>query len=477
MWWLVFPVALVLLFAVVIIRTLAFKPKNQSKKISESIIVNVDKSASDLAQMIQCRTVSDRDSSLEDESEFEKFEELLPKLFPRIYEKCSFEKVERRALLFRWKGKSSNAPSVFMAHYDVVGADPAGWEKPPFDGVLENGVLWGRGTLDTKSTVNGILGAAEALIADGFVPENDIYFAFGGDEEINGTGAKSIVELFKSRGITPALVLDEGGAVCYNVFPGVKKPLALIGIAEKGMLNLEYSVKGDGGHSSSPYPNTPISRLSRSVTAVERKPFKFTLTKPALEFFDEAGRHSTFLYRMIFANLWLFAPVFSLIAIKSGGETNAIVRTTTAFTQMEGSKGANVIPSYARMVSNHRIIPGETVESTVNRIRKSVKDKKVDISVINGFDPSAVSRTDCEEYAKIRSVISEIWQDAAVSPYLMVACSDARHWSAISDRVYRFSPMVLSKEARDSIHGNNEKIPLKSIGEIVEFYIKLMKRC
>ena len=477
MWWLSLPGALMLLFLVIIIRTLLFKPKKQSKQISESVIVNADKSASDLADMIRCKTVSNRDSSLEDEGEFERFEKLLPLIFPNIYKKCSFEKVERRALLFCLSGKSHSAPSVFMAHYDVVSAAPAGWEKPPFEGACENGVLYGRGALDTKSTVNGILGAAEALIKDGFVPENDIYFAFGGDEEINGTGASSIVALFESRGITPAFVLDEGGAVCYNVFPGVKKPLALIGIAEKGMVNVEYSVTGGGGHSSSPYPNTPISRLSRAVTAIEKKPFKFTLTVPALKFFNKAGRHSTFLYRMIFANLWFFGPVFSLIAIKSGGETNAIVRTTTAFTQMEGSKSANVIPPYAKMVSNHRIIPGETVESTVSRIRRLVKDKNVNVSVINGFDPSSISKTDCPEYEKLCSVISDMWGDAVVSPYLMVACSDARHWSKISDRVYRFSPMVLSKEDRDSIHGNNEKIPLASISEIVEFYIRLMKRC
>lgn len=477
MWWLVFPGVLLLLVAVILIRTLSFKPKKQSKQISGSVIVNSEKSVSDLAEMIRCKTVSDRDPSCEDQSQFDRFEDILPKLFPGVFKKCSFEKVGKRGLLFCLKGKNSNSPSVFMAHYDVVGVNEHGWEKPPFDGIVENGVLWGRGTLDTKATVNGILGAAEALIAEGFVPENDIYFAFGGDEEINGNGAPGIVELFRSRGITPSFVLDEGGAICYDVFPGVKKALALIGIAEKGMLNLEYSVNGDGGHSSSPKPLTPISRLARAVTSVEKSPFRFTLTKPALEFFNIAGRHSTFLYRMIFANLWFFGPVFSLIAVKSGGETNAIVRTTTAFTQMEGSKGANVIPAHAAMVSNHRIIPGETVESTVKRIRGLVKDNNVEISVINGFDPSGVSRTDCEEYFKLHSVISEIWQEATVTPYLMVACSDARHWSTVCDKVYRFSPIVMTKEDRDTIHGNNERIPLAAIGKIVEFYIRLMKRC
>jgi len=179
---------------------------------------------------------------------------------------------------------------------------------------------------------------------------------------------------------------------------------------------------------------------------------------------------------MIFANQWCFAPVLSLYAKLSGGEFNAVVRTTTAFTQMEGSKGANVIPPYARMVSNHRIIPGETVDSVIEHIKKAVNDDKVTVSVINGNDPSAISETNCEAYERVRSSVAETWQNAIVSPYLMVAGSDARHWSAISDKVYRFSAMALSKEERDTIHGNNERIPFDTISRTVEFFVRIMRK-
>lgn len=474
--WLILPALVVIFIAVILIRALAFTPKKAESKASYPVFVNGEKASHDLGEMIKCKTISHRDASLDDEGEFQKFEKLLPVLFPSVFAKCSFEKVGNRGILIRWKGKSSDAPSVFMSHYDVVSVEEEDWEKPAFEGIVDNGVLWGRGTLDTKGTLNGILQAAESLINEGFVPANDIYFAFGGNEEVNGDGSYGIVQLFKERGITPGLVLDEGGAVCTGVFPGVKDPIALIGIGEKGMLNVQYTVKGGGGHSSSPKAGGPVARLSKACLNVEKATFKYTLTKPTLELFDTAGRHSSFLYRVIFANQWCFGPVLSLYAKLSGGEFNAVVRTTTAFTQMEGSKGVNVIPPMAKMASNHRIIPGETVETVVEHIRKAVNDDNVQVSVINGNNPSVISQTDCEAYERVRSTVAETWQEAIVSPYLMVAGSDSRHWGEISDKVYRFSAMALSKEERGMIHGNNERIPFATISKTVEFFERMMRK-
>ena len=477
MWWLAIPGIFLVFIAVVLIRAIAFKPCQEDTKSTDEIYVNSEKATSDLAEMIKCKTISHRDASLDDDAEFEKFEKLLPNLFPTVYANCSFEKVGTRGLLLRWQGKSSDSPSVFMSHYDVVSVEEKDWQKPAFEGIVEDGHLWGRGTLDTKGTLNGILSAAETLIAEGFVPEKDIYFAFGGNEEVNGDGSRGIVQLFKSRGITPGLVLDEGGAVCTGVFPGVKDPIALIGIGEKGMINVEYMVKGGGGHSSSPKAGGPVARLSKACLNVEKATFKYTVSQPTAQMFNTAGRHSTFLYRMIFANLWCFGPILALYAKLVGGEFNAVVRTTTAFTQMEGSQGANVIPPVAKMTSNHRIIPGETVESVVEHIKKAVNDEKVKVSVINGNNPSVISRTDCEAYEKVRSTVAQTWTEAIVSPYLMVAGSDSRHWGEISDKVYRFSAMALSKEERAMIHGNNERIPVETIAKTVEFFIRMMKKC
>lgn len=476
MWLWIIPAVLVIFIAIILIRTLMFTPEKNDNKAPYPVFVNCEKASHDLGEMIKCKTISHRDASLDDEREFERFEKLLPELFPGVYAKCSFEKVGNRGLLLRWKGKSSDAPSVFMSHYDVVSVEENDWEKPAFEAIVDNGVLWGRGTLDTKGTLNGILQAAESLIGEGFVPQNDIYFAFGGNEEVNGDGSYGIVQLFKERGINPGLVLDEGGAVCTGVFPGVKTPIALIGIGEKGMINVEYTVKGGGGHSSSPKAGGPVARLSKACLNVEKSSFKYIVSKPTAEMFNTVGRHSTFLYRMIFANQWCFGSVLSLYAKLSGGEFNAVVRTTTAFTQMEGSKGVNVIPPVAKMASNHRIIPGETVETVVEHIKKAVNDENVEISVINGNNPSVISETDCEAYERVRSTVAETWQDAIVTPYLMVAGSDSRHWGEISDKVYRFSAMALTKEERGMIHGNNERIPFDTISRTVEFFQRIMRK-
>ena len=466
-----------LVAAVIVIRTIGFKPVNTECPMFEEI--SIDKSACThrLQTLIKYKTISYYDSTLEDDSQFEGMISALPELYPNVFRECSFNRLPDRGLLFKWEGKIHDNPSVMMAHYDVVPVDEEKWAKPPFEGILEDDVLWGRGTLDTKVTFNGILSAAEHLIENSFVPQNDIYFAFSGNEEINGNGAVGIVDFFEENGIVPALVVDEGGAVVEGVFPGVKEPCALIGIAEKGMLNLEYTTKSNGGHASAPLPHTPIGLLARACAKIETHPFKTHLTKPVAEMFDTLGRHSTFIYRMIFANLWLFKPVLDLICTSSGGEMNALMRTTVAFTQMQGSSAPNVIPTKASMVSNMRLNPEDTVDSAVEYIRKTIKDNEVELNVLHGTNPSRISETYCQAWYKVANAVEGTWPGCIVSPYLMVQCSDSRHYGRISDRVYRFSAMDLTTEERRAIHGNNEKIRVEVISRAVEFYVRLMKQC
>lgn len=469
--------ALILLLAVVLIRTAAFKPKAQFEANDEKIDFDKERSINALQQLVRCKTVSYYDKTLEDEAEFNKFIELLPQLYPEVFKVCEYMTLPDRALLFKWKGKKSDDPVVLMAHYDVVPVDEKAWQKPPFSAIIEDGVLWGRGSLDTKVTFNGVMFSANTLIAQGFTPENDIYFAFSGGEEVNGNGAVNIVEYFNKNNIKPQFVLDEGGAVVENVFPGVKSPCAMVGIAEKGMINLTFSVKSNGGHASSPAPHTPIGILSRACCRVENKPFKMHITKPAADMFDTLGRHSGFVYRMIFANMWLFRGVLNLICKKSGGELNALVRTTMAFTQSEGSSAPNVIPPKASMTANLRLNPKDTVESAVEYIKKVIDDENITLTVGSNMQPSPVSRTDCDGWKKVSAAIIGTWDAPIVSPYLMVQCSDSRHYRDLSDKVYRFSAMDLTSEERKTIHGHNEKIRLETANRAVEFYIRLMKQC
>ena len=466
-----------LLLVIAVIKALLFVPKKEEAIEINEVAVDLDKATRDLADMVKCKTISHRDRSQENDEEFERFIKLLSERFPLIYKNCSFERVSDRAILYHLKGKSSQNPSIFTAHFDVVDVEAKDWSKEPFCGEVEDGFLWGRGSLDTKSTLNASMQALEQLLSEGFVPENDIYLAFSGNEEINGEGQPQIIKLFKERGINIGFVLDEGGAVVNNVFPGVTTPCALIGIAEKGMLNVELKFTGNGGHSSSPKPHTPVGRLSAACVRIENHPFKYRLSKVSASMFDTLARYSNFGYKLIFANLWLFGPVLSLIGKLSGGELNALIRTTCSFTQMEGSKGINVIPPNATMCANLRLIPGETKASAEAYLKKQINDKDIKLTVLEGEEPSPTSVVGGDAWHKIVYAVKGTWDNTIVSPYLMFACSDAKHWSRVSDKVYRFSAMALTSAERGTIHGNDERIPLDTIRKSVEFYLRLMKNC
>ena len=470
---------IILLFiAVILIRTLAFTPKAGPAVDSEEVSVDTEKIVERLRRLVRFKTVSYRDHSLEDDKEFEGLISALPELYPNVFKACELNRLEGRALLFKWSGKTEGEPTVLMAHYDVVPVVEEGWDKPPFEAILEDGVIWGRGTLDTKVTFNGILSAADDLISNDFVPENDIYFAFSGGEEVNGEGAVKIVDYFEEKGITLGLVVDEGGAVVEKVFPGVKAPCGLIGIAEKGMMDVKFTTKSAGGHASAPKPHTPVGVLSAACCKMEKHPFKSAVTPPVKKMFDTLGRHSSFVFRMIFANLGIFKPLIdNFMCKKQGGEINALLRTTVAFTQMKGSDASNVIPPEATMGLNMRLLSTDNMDSALEYIKKTIKDKSIDVSVIHGMNPSRISMTDCPAYDKVAEAVASTWKGAIVSPYLMVQCSDSRHYGRISDKVYRFSAMDLTSEERATIHGNNERIRVDCAARAVEFYIRLMKKC
>ena len=476
MLWLILGLLLAFLLTL-LIRGLMLKPETVENIPIDTPAFDRDRATRNLQTLIRCQTVSHGDPSLDDEKEFEKLISQLPALFPHVHETCAFTMPGPRSLVFHWKGKSSEKPGVLMAHFDVVPIDPKGWEKPAFEGIIEDGVLWGRGTLDTKCTFLGVLEAADELISRNFTPEHDLYLCFSGSEEVNGDGAPAIIRWFREQNIRLDFVLDEGGAIVENVFPGVTKPAAVVGIAEKGTMAVRFSVPTGGGHASTPPRMSSIGRLAKAVRRIEDHPFPARLSPAALATFQGMACHASLPFRILFANLWFFKPVLYLICRLAGGELNALVRTTVAFTQMEGSNAFNVMPPCPSLIANVRINCGETTETVLERLKTVISDDKIRIDMPYGRNPSSISSLDGEPWQRLLRAVKAEYPDTFVTPYLMLASSDAWNYCAVSDHVYRLSPVPMSRDERAMIHGNNERIPLVNLHHIVSFYMRLIRMC
>lgn len=430
-----------------------------------------------LSRMIQVATVS-AEIAERGLAPFEEFVELLEELYPNVHRRLDRERITELGLLFHWRGADDTLdPVVLMAHYDVVPVDATdAWTHPPFDGRVADGFVYGRGALDDKGPLLVILEAVESLLTEGFVPARDVYLSFGGNEETFGDAARTIAETFSARGITPWLVLDEGGAVVDAPLPFVRGEAAMVGVAEKGPMTLQLSARGDGGHASAPPSLTAITRVARAVARLT--PDTFTASTPAgvsrmLERFVPRTRGpARLLYRILASRPGLTARLFA----RMGGEPAAMVRTTVAATMLEGGTAANVLPSRASATVNLRIALGESVASTVARVRRRIADRSVQVDVIDGEDPSPESSTENEQFAMIADAVRISHPGARTVPYVMMAATDARHFHRFAPAVYRFAPLAMSAELRATIHGVDERVAVDELERGTRFHRALLER-
>lgn len=447
----------------------------------------VTRAAGSLAELVRFRTVSIRpDASQQappaggdDAAEFDGFIEALPRLYPAVHAALELERINGHALLYCWPGTRPDAesrPSVLMAHYDVVPAgDPGQWTWPPFSGHNDGTFLWGRGTLDDKGQLVAILEAAETLLGAGFAPGYDLYFSFGNNEETAGTSAAAAAAVLASRGVRPWLVLDEGGAVAGGAFPGVTRPAAVVGVAEKGILDVELLTRDPGGHASTPPRMGATARLARAITRIERHPFPQSLPDVTAEMLRRFGPHTPPPMRAVFANLSLLRAPMTWLFGRLGNETNAMTRTTVAITTLEGSAGANVLAATAKANANIRVAVGESVQGTVDRLRKIIRDPKVELRVVEGNEPSPVSASSGAQWQLLERCIAGTFPEAIITPYIMMGGTDSRRFTGICEAVYRFAPFFMDVQARASIHAVDEKIPLETLGRGVSFYETLIR--
>ena len=467
-------ISILLLLGYILFKTLTFKSKQLSVS-PKSYLQLSDSSALRLQEAIRYRTISYDDPNKLDSAAFLGFHRFLEKSFPKTFKVVAVEKVNKYSLLLHWKGKSSVNPLIMLAHQDVVPVEEGtlkSWVARPFAGEIKDGFIYGRGTIDDKGSLMAILESVEILIGEGFVPATDIYFAFGHDEEASGRqGAVAMAKLFKDRNIKPAMILDEGGIITDNKIPGITKPVAVVGIAEKGYVTLDLKVTIPGGHSSMPEKETALDDMAKAIVKLKENPFPAEMSYVLNSFLDYVGPEMPFVSKMAMANRFIFKPViFSTYSKSATG--SAVIRTTTATTIFNSGIKENVVPGQAMATVNFRTQPGTTEADVITYVKKVIDNDKIEIKARPGSsEPKQVANVDHPTFKSIQNTLNSLNKDLIVAPYLVLGATDARYYTALTNQVFRFIPFTDPQ----GFHGINERISVEDYKKGIGFYYWFMK--
>ncbi|WP_322514669.1 M20 family peptidase [Rhodopseudomonas palustris] len=448
------------------------------------IAVDEQGAAQRLAEAIRFRTISNFLNPEQDADALRGMQAHIAASFPAFHAAATRELVNGKSLLYTWQGSGSGTdpqarPIALLAHQDVVPIAPKteqDWQHKPFDGVIADGFVWGRGSWDDKGNLYAMLEAAEQMAKQGFRPKRTIYFAFGHDEEVSGLrGAKQIADLLAARNVRLDFVLDEGLLITDGIMKGLDRPAALIGVSEKGYATLVLTARGTPGHSSMPPRDTAIGMLAAALTHLEDNRLPMRVRGSVADMFDTLAPEMRGFNRVVLSNLWLFKPLLLREFAKSG-TTEAMVRTTTALTVFNAGDKDNVLPGIAEASVNFRLLPGDTQASVTDHVRTSVANDRIAIQGFEGnFDPPPVTGTAGPSYVALNRTIREIFPDVIVAPGLMIAATDSRHYSAVADNILRFSPVRATSEDLKRFHGTNERISIKNYADMIRFYVRLIQ--
>lgn len=466
-----------LLILTVIIKTLTFNSM-QIEADSISLPDFDNKSIDHLSGSIRYPTISTESDSPVDTSAFEGFHRFLEKAYPLIHQNLKKEVFSSFSLLYTWEGTDSSLkPVILTAHMDVVPAgDTTSWSVPPFSGKNDGTFIWGRGTLDDKSSLISIMEAVEKLLEESFKPQRTVYLAFGHDEEILGIkGAGVIARALEERNVDAEFIIDEGYAVTIGMVPMIKKPVALIGTSEKGYLSTRLTVEMEGGHSAYPARESAIIVLNRGLNRIVDNQMKARISEPVNDFIRYIGPEMPFYAKAIFANKWLFRGIILKI-YEGGNSSNALVRTTTAPTIFNAGIKDNVVPTRADAVVNFRILPGETSTDVINHIKEVMDDDRIKITELDDLrQPAPVSPVDAAGFDIIHRTIRQVYPEALVAPTMMIAASDSRKYLGVSSNIYNFAPIIVTSEDLARTHGLNERNKIKYYLRGIGFYYQLIK--
>ena len=452
---------------------------SQEKRLSglstkEELILN-------LSESLKYKTISYQDSNYSEPIHFLSFHKFLERVYPKVFSQLEKRIFSNYSILLKWEGVNNTPhnPILFMAHMDVVPIDNYdNWDNPPFSGNIDNEYIWGRGALDDKSSLIAILESIEYLLNSGFSPNRDIYFAIGHDEENSGMKGNAVIaDSLASEGVYFDMVIDEGSVISDGIIPNLDKPVAVVGIAEKGYASFELICNHESGHSSMPNAETAIGMLAKAIVALEKNKMPAELTNPVISFFNFLGPEMSMQDRFFLSNSSFFrTSIINNLDINP--ITSAMVRTTIAPTIINGGLKSNILPSTATAVVNYRIRQGDSIEevkkhiiSTINNDLISIRQLKNDLSA----EPSKVSSAKSPEFHIIHKTIKEVFGDVLVSPGMILATTDSRHYQNISKNIYRFMPIQLSSNDLSMIHGSNEKISIDSYIKMIDFYIHLIQ--
>lgn len=466
---------LLILIGIILFNTFSFK--SRQIEVAPNEFIDIRKGCiTRLQESIKFKTISYDDASKIDSNQFLNFHAYLATAFPLVFEKTNVIKINKLGLLFHWKGKDSKNPIVLMAHQDVVPVEEStlnNWKADPFSGKIIDGYIYGRGTIDDKGSLMAILESVEMLIAESFVPENDIYLAFGHDEEVTGrNGAKAIAAWFKQRNIIPKMVLDEGGMITNTKVPNLTKTAAVVGIAEKGYLTVNLTTSITGGHSSMPAKNTAIDILAEAIVKIKQNPFPTELGEVVNSFMDYVGPELPFTSKMAMANRWLFSSLIKNIYSNSPAG-NASIRTTQAFTIFQSGVKENLIPGEAHAKINLRTLPNTKENEIISHLKKAIGNDLVKISIEgNKTDPKQVANVDDQTFLHLQKTISAFKNDIVVAPFLMIGATDSRYFGEITQQVFRFVPFT----DLEGLHGVNERIAIKEYKEGITFYYYFLRK-
>ena len=473
-------ILIVVLVAILFYRANSIFENNQYQVTEPLTPITLDETAAidRFSQALKIPTISYDESSKLDHSAFQAFHQHLAQSFPLVHAQTKLTKFNDYSMVYHLKGQNPQLkPALFMGHMDVVPVDEQTknqWLQPPFSGNVVDGVIWGRGAIDDKVSVLALMESLESYLTQNKVPQRDIYFAFGHDEETGGEGAIAIAKYFAEQNIQFEFILDEGGVITDGIIPGTTLPIALVGVAEKGLVNFRLTVKGEGGHSSQPPAHTAAGILANAIVNVENNPFD-ARTEFFDLMFDNIGYSMPLSQRLPLANLWLFEPLVLNTLLKSPSSA-ASARTTTAVTMLQGSTKSNVLPTIATAVINFRILPGDTVASIQAHLEQVIDDPRVTLSTELANEASAVSPTDNIGFRLIESSIRRLDDNVLVTPYLVLGATDSRHFQGLSDNIYRFMMVSLNPTTLKQFHGLNEQIAVKDYLNAIQFYYAMLEQ-